>query len=103
MSSLGKMGKNLESIEDAVDFVNNQLSEEDFDMPAMTSSTYRDKVKKAYSEQSPGASTPLATSHRPDPELNGQSNQNEPKVPSELIAGCVATLFMIQVNISYLV
>ncbi|XP_062108592.1 protein ALWAYS EARLY 3-like isoform X2 [Humulus lupulus] len=96
MSSLEKTGINLMSFGEAAVFVKNRLSEEDLDMPAMrSSSTYRDKVK-AYPEQSPGASTPSATCHAPDLELNGLFNQNEPKVPSELIASCLATLLMIK-------
>lgn len=100
MSSLEEMGKNLERIDEAIDFVNNCLSQENFDLPAMRSSTYRDGAK-AYLEESPaGASTPLATSHTLDPELNALSNQNEPEVPLELIADCIAAVLMIMVNMA---
>ncbi|XP_068463380.1 protein ALWAYS EARLY 3 isoform X3 [Phaseolus vulgaris] len=39
---------------------------------------------------------PLASCHVQDTELNSSSDQNEMKIPSELISHCLATLFMIQ-------
>lgn len=98
VSSLEKMGKNLERVEEAIDFVNNRLLEEDFSMPAVRNSTHKDSVV-APSEQLPAsASMVSATSPTPDPKLNSTSNQNEPNIPSELIARCVAALLMIQVT-----
>ncbi|KAI9128525.1 hypothetical protein K1719_000008 [Acacia pycnantha] len=41
-------------------------------------------------------SNPLPNNHSQDPEPNSSSDQNEVKIPSELISQCLATLFMIQ-------
>ncbi|KAM6545215.1 hypothetical protein CsatB_025951 [Cannabis sativa] len=84
MSSLEKMGKSFKSSEEAVVFVQNQLSDEDLelDMPSTRSSTtYRDKAK-VHLEQSPATSTPSATCHALD--------------PSELIISCLATILMVK-------
>lgn len=103
ISSFEKMGKNLERIEEAIDFVNNRLLEEDFkdfSVPMEKKSAYKDSVK-APSEQWPaaaGTSILLETNPTSDPKLNSLSDQNEAKIPSELIAHCVAALLMIQVN-----
>ncbi|EXB74814.1 hypothetical protein L484_023558 [Morus notabilis] len=96
ISSLEKMGKNLERVEEAIDFVNNRLLEEDFSMPAVRNSTHKDSVVTPSEQLPASASTVSATSPTPDPKLNSISNQNEPNIPSELIARCVAALLMIQ-------
>jgi hypothetical protein len=54
-------------------------------------------VTEASQDQST-ACTSSATDRAPDPKLDTLSDQNEAKIPSELIANCIATLFMIQVN-----
>lgn len=101
ISSFEKMGKNLERIEEAIDFVNNRLLEEDFkdfSVPMEKKYAYKDSVK-APSEQWPaaaGTSILLETNPTSDPKLNSLSDQNEAKIPSELIAHCVAALLMIQ-------
>ena len=96
ISSMEKMGENWERVEEAIDYVNIQLSEEDFDIRAV-----RNPPTKASSEQLPTGASILSTNttHTTNPELNSLSDQNEPKIPSELIAHCVSTLLMIQVNI----
>ncbi|XVF38683.1 hypothetical protein REPUB_Repub20aG0123000 [Reevesia pubescens] len=99
MSSLRKGGKNIEKIEDAIDFVNNQLSVDDFSMPAPRSSTPIDSVRStitSHDHLTACVSYPLATCHIPDIKLQNLSDQDDHTIPSDLIAHCVATLVMIQ-------
>ncbi|XWS14047.1 hypothetical protein CRYUN_Cryun36dG0090200 [Craigia yunnanensis] len=99
LSSLRKGGESIEKIEDAIDFVNNQLSVDDFSVPALRSSTPLDSGRSTVtSHEHPTAcvSYPLATSHIPDIKLQNFSDQDDPRIPSDIIAHCVATLLMIQ-------
>lgn len=100
MSSLRKEGKSIERIEDAIDFVNNQLSVDDSSMPALRSSTPLDSVRSTVtSHDHPTACVtyPSATSHIPDMKLQSFSDQDDLGIPSDIISHCVATLLMIQV------
>lgn len=85
ISTLEKMGEDWETIEEAIDFVNDRLSEEDFDAPA---------AGKPSSLKPHGGAPEIPKIS----ESNQKSDQNGPKVPSELITHCVATLLMIQVK-----
>ncbi|XVF28360.1 hypothetical protein REPUB_Repub15cG0023000 [Reevesia pubescens] len=99
ISSLRKGGKNIERIEDAIDFVNNQLSVDDFSMPAPRSSTPIYTVPStvtSHDHLTAYVSYPSATSHIPDIKLQNLSDQDDLRIPSDLIAHCVATLLMIQ-------
>lgn len=99
MSSLRKEGKSIERIEDAIDFVNNQLSVDDSSMPALRSSTPLDSVRSTVtSHDHPTACVtyPSATSHIPDMKLQSFSDQDDLGIPSDIISHCVATLLMIQ-------
>ncbi|KAL5541821.1 hypothetical protein UlMin_009531 [Ulmus minor] len=94
MSALEKNGN--KRTEEAMDFINNKLRDDDLSMPAATRSfTGTDSVFASPDQLIAGQTTPLVTG-LPDPTLNGLSNQNDQKFPSELIARCVATLLMIQ-------
>ncbi|XP_065863604.1 protein ALWAYS EARLY 3 [Euphorbia lathyris] len=101
MSSLKKDGNSIQSIEAAIDFVNNQLSLDDLNAPAMRSSVPANSVHNAQpsQEQSSACGCPTnvgTSSNAPDVDLDPTSDQNESKIPSQLITQCVATLFMIQ-------
>ncbi|MBA0681579.1 hypothetical protein Goari_023375, partial [Gossypium aridum] len=95
MSSLRKGGKNIERIEDAIDFVNNQLSLNEFSAPAPRSAAPVDTVR-GHDNLTACSSYPFATSHIPEMKLQNLSDQDELKIPSDLISQCVATLLMIQ-------
>ncbi|KAA3485308.1 protein ALWAYS EARLY 3 isoform X2 [Gossypium australe] len=95
MSSLRKGGKNIERIEDAIDFVNNQLSLNEFSALAPRSAAPVDSVR-SHDNLTACSSYPFATSHIPEMKLQSLSDQDELKIPSDLISHCVATLLMIQ-------
>ncbi|MBA0647714.1 hypothetical protein Goklo_015550, partial [Gossypium klotzschianum] len=95
MSYLRKGGKNIERIEDAIDFVNNQLSLNEFSAPAPRSAAPVDSVR-SHDNLTACSSYPFATSHIPEMKLQNLSDQDELKIPSDLISQCVATLLMIQ-------
>ncbi|XP_030974090.1 protein ALWAYS EARLY 3 isoform X1 [Quercus lobata] len=99
VSSFKKGGVNMERIEEAMDFVNNQLSVDDSSMLVGRASAPADAnhVTLASQDQSTACSSvSSATNNAPDPNLDRLANQNEVKIPSELIVHCVATLLMIQ-------
>lgn len=101
LSSL-KRENGIERIEEVMDFVNNRLSGDDLGMPSNRSSTPADMVLGARTSEdqlSTSTSNILANSCAPDSTLNNSSNENAAQIPSELIAHCVATLLMIQVNL----
>lgn len=82
-------GDSIEKIEEAIDYVNNQLSLSETNVPAMGSPATGDSVH----------GTPVAHDQSTgDHKLYKSSGQDEVQIPSELIARCVATLLMIQVN-----
>ncbi|CAK7333147.1 unnamed protein product, partial [Dovyalis caffra] len=99
MSSLKKEESSIESIEDAIDFVNNKLSADDLSVPAIRSSIPASSVQGTLASQDHLSScvpNPGAINHASDAKLKNLSNQIEVKIPSELISQCVATLLMIQ-------
>ncbi|GLT63803.1 hypothetical protein SLA2020_363380 [Shorea laevis] len=93
ISSLRKAGKCIEMIEDAIDFVNNQISV-DSSIAAVGSSV--NSTLASQDHLTVRASKPLETSQAPDIKLDELSDQDEAQIPSDLIARCVATLLMIQ-------
>lgn len=102
MSSLKSGGNGIEKIEDAIDFVNNRLSVDELGVPS-TSSTPIDLVHVTLTspvedQLNTCTSNSLANDHVPDSKLNNLPNENAAQIPSELIANCVATFLMIQVN-----
>ncbi|XP_015573347.1 protein ALWAYS EARLY 3 isoform X2 [Ricinus communis] len=96
MSSLKKEGSN---IEEAIDFVNNQLSADDLSTSAVRSSIPANSVHStvASQDQSSSCTTNLGpNSHAPETDMDHSPEQSEAQIPSEIITQCVATLLMIQ-------
>lgn len=102
LSSLEKEGNGIERIEEAMDYVNNKLAGNDSGTPSIRSSTSADLVRSSRNSQDQQLETRttnlLANSPAPDSTLNNSSDENFAHIPLELIAHCVAALFMIQVN-----
>lgn len=89
-----KGGENtFEKIEEAIDYVNDQLSLDDPYMPAGRSFIAADHGNFASQEQIKSSTLVSSLQAASSPQL-----KNPSPVPSELIAKCVATLLMIQVN-----
>lgn len=107
LSSLEKEGNGIERIEEAMDFVNNKLAGDVASKPSIRPSTSADVVHSSHNSQDPqldtSTSNPLANSCAPDCTLNNSSDENFVQIPLELIAHCVATLLMIQVNFRILI
>ncbi|XP_058758503.1 protein ALWAYS EARLY 3 [Vicia villosa] len=97
MSVFTKTESKVERIEDAINFINNRLSVDD-STASVTSSLPIDSITLASRDQlnASSALNILARCHVQDDELNSSSDQNEVKIPSELISHCLATLLMIQ-------
>ncbi|XP_052727677.1 protein ALWAYS EARLY 3 isoform X3 [Vigna angularis] len=88
--------RTTERIEDAINFINNQLSVDE-PTASVTTFPHADSLSLASHDQlAASVLNPLTSCHVQDAELNGSSDQNEMKIPSELISHCLATLFMIQ-------
>ncbi|KAH9683369.1 protein ALWAYS EARLY 3 [Citrus sinensis] len=100
LSSLEKEGNGIERIEEAMDYVNNKLAGNDSGTPSIRSSTSADLVRSSRNSQDQQLETRttnlLANSPAPDSTLNNSSDENFAHIPLELIAHCVAALFMIQ-------
>lgn len=98
--TLKKGESNLESIEEAIDFVSNRLSVDDLALPTarLTAADTSNATPVSQNHFSACASNPSTANHVVGPKSNGPSDKNEVEVPSELIAHCVATLLMIQVK-----
>ncbi|CAI8610606.1 unnamed protein product [Vicia faba] len=97
MSVYTKTESKVERIEDAINFINYRLLVDD-STASVTSSLPMDSMTLASRDQLNASSTLniLARCHVQDDELNISSDQNEMKIPSELISHCLATLLMIQ-------
>lgn len=88
-------------MEEAIVFVKNQLSVYESSMLARRVSTPADSIHASPASQdqtSACTSFMAAKNDALDPKSDTSTDQNEAKIPSELIAHCVATLLMIQVN-----
>ena len=99
MSIFRKTESKVERTEDAINFINNRLSVDDPTAPA-TNSLPVDPVHVTLTSQDQltgSTLNPLTSCHAQDAELNSSSDQNEMKIPLELISNCLATLLMIQV------
>jgi len=91
--------RTTERIEDAINFINNQLSVDEPTAASATTFPPADPFSLASQDQlAASVLNPLTSCHVQDAELNSSPDQNEMKIPSELISHCLATLFMIQVN-----
>lgn len=90
MSTLKEGGDGVERIEEAIDYLNNQLSLDEARMPTMRS-TVEDSVNGSLSSKDQ-----LMASQPTDPKSNNVFDRNEAQIPSELVAHCVSTLLMIQ-------
>ncbi|XP_040374316.1 protein ALWAYS EARLY 3 isoform X5 [Rosa chinensis] len=88
ISSL-KRENNIERIQEVIDFVSQQLSEDDAGRLSMGSSTPAAPILVSEDQST-------ACTEKPDPKSNSLSNQSEDQLLSDLIANCVAALFMIQ-------
>lgn len=98
MSVIRKTESKVERIEDAINFINNRLSVDD---PTASATNFppRDSVTLASRDQLTATTlNPLESYLVQYAELNSSSDQNEMKIPSELISHCLATLLMIQVT-----
>ncbi|KAI8012289.1 Protein ALWAYS EARLY 3 [Camellia lanceoleosa] len=96
MSSL-KGGRNtVERIEEAIDYVSNQLSLDDPCMMPMRPSAPADPIHGGSASQDQLTSCTLSSLHAPELKLKTEADRNEAQIPSELISHCVSTLFMIQ-------
>ncbi|KAF7813668.1 Protein ALWAYS EARLY 3 [Senna tora] len=98
MSSISKTENKVEGIEEAINFINNRLSADDLAAPAMQFMP-TDSVHVTLASQDQLNSSKLnrlPNSHVEDPELKSSSDQNEVKIPSDLISHCLAMLLMIQ-------
>ncbi|XP_057752358.1 protein ALWAYS EARLY 3 isoform X1 [Arachis stenosperma] len=98
MSIFMKTDSKVEKIEDAINFINNQLSVDDPAAPA-TNSLPADSIHITLASQDQltgNTLNPSVNCHAQDAEFNSSSDQNEMKIPSELISHCLATLLMIQ-------
>ncbi|KAF1875797.1 hypothetical protein Lal_00006427 [Lupinus albus] len=98
MSFFRKTESKVERIEDAINFINNQLSVDD---PTASAANFLPvnsiHVTQAFQDQLIASTlNPLASCHLQEAELNRSSDQNEMNIPSELISQCLATLIMIQ-------
>ncbi|CAJ2634347.1 unnamed protein product [Trifolium pratense] len=95
--SVFRKTEKFERNEDAINFINNRISVDDSTASA-TSFLPLDSITLASRDQLAASSTLniLARCHVQDDELNSSSDQNEMKIPSELISHCLATLLMIQ-------
>ncbi|WJX96119.1 hypothetical protein P8452_77365 [Trifolium repens] len=95
--SVFRKTEKVERIEDAINFINNRIPVDDSTASA-TNFLPLDSITLASRDQLAASSTLnfLARCHVQDDELNSSSDQNEMKIPSELISHCLATLLMIQ-------
>lgn len=92
--SLRKAGKIIERIEDAIDFVHNQIITDDSKVAVVRSSGVNGNL--APQDLNGHASNPPETSQTPASKPDELSEKGESQIPSDLIAHCVATLLMIQ-------
>ena len=85
-----KRESNIERIQEVIEFVSKQLSEDDAGRLSMGSSTPAAPILVSEDQST-------ACTEKSDPKSNSSSNQSEDQLLSDLIANCVAALFMIQV------
>ncbi|XP_057485696.1 protein ALWAYS EARLY 3-like isoform X1 [Actinidia eriantha] len=96
LSSLKGGGNTIvDRIEEAIDYVSNRLSLDDYCTVA-TRPTPTDSIHGSLASQDLLTSCTLSPFHAPELKLNGTEDKNEAQIPLELIGHCVATLLMIQ-------
>ncbi|CAI0466737.1 unnamed protein product [Linum tenue] len=96
MTSLNKQGSSIESIEEAIDYVNNQISSDELAAQLAAPSNPAVPVQDASVSQNQSTSNALANHTSDAKPSNNTTDLNESQIPSELIAQSVATLLMIQ-------
>ncbi|XP_010466383.1 PREDICTED: protein ALWAYS EARLY 3-like [Camelina sativa] len=89
LASLRKDKNNVVNMEEAIDFVNNQLSIDQTEGPSVHQRQGA-QDQRLPSTPNPPSSTPANDSHQNPPD------QNDLQIPSELVSRCMATLLMIQ-------
>ncbi|KAL1197448.1 Protein ALWAYS EARLY 3 [Cardamine amara subsp. amara] len=89
LTSLRKDENNVVNIEEAIDFVNNQLSVDQAEGPSVQ------QIQASQDQRLPSTPNPPSTNHANDSHLN-PPDQNDLQIPSELVSRCMATLLMIQ-------
>ncbi|KAF2544802.1 hypothetical protein F2Q70_00022730 [Brassica cretica] len=90
LALLRKDENNVVNIEEAIDFVNNQLSRDESEGSSVQQ-TQASQDQRLPSTPNPSSST----QHADDSHVN-PLDQNDLQVPSELVSRCMATLLMIQ-------
>lgn len=92
LALLRKDENNNVNMEEAIDFVNNQLSID------QTEGSSVQQTQGAQDQHLPSTPNPLSSTPANDSHLN-PPDQNDLQIPSELVSRCMATLLMIQVKI----
>ncbi|CAI0467462.1 unnamed protein product [Linum tenue] len=96
VTSLNKQGSSIESIEEAIDYVNNQISSDELAAQLAAPSNPVVPVQDASVSQNQSTSNAVANHTSDAKPSNNTTDLNESQIPSELIAQSVATLLMIQ-------
>ncbi|CAL1397156.1 unnamed protein product [Linum trigynum] len=96
VTSLNKQGSSIESIEEAIDYVNNQISSDELAAQLAAPSNPAVPVQDASGSQNQSTSNAVANHTSDAKPSNNTTDLNESQIPSELIAQSVATLLMIQ-------
>uniref|UniRef100_A0A1J3IPK2 Protein ALWAYS EARLY 3 n=1 Tax=Noccaea caerulescens TaxID=107243 RepID=A0A1J3IPK2_NOCCA len=89
LTILRKDKNNAVNIEEAIDFVNNQLSVD------QTEESSVQQTQASQDQRLPFTPNPPSSAHAEDSHLN-PLDQNDLQIPSELVSRCMATLLMIQ-------
>ncbi|KAF8094096.1 hypothetical protein N665_0370s0031 [Sinapis alba] len=90
LALLRKDENNVVNIEEAIDFVNNQLSTDESE----GSSVYQTQASQ--DQRLPSTPKPSSSTQHADDSHVNPLDQNDLQVPSELVSRCMATLLMIQ-------
>ncbi|CAH2053117.1 unnamed protein product [Thlaspi arvense] len=89
LALLRKDKNNVVNIEEAIDFVNSQLSVD------QTEGSSVQQMQAAQDQRLPSTSNPPSSTHADGSHVN-PLDQNDLQIPSELVSRCMATLLMIQ-------
>lgn len=92
LALLRKDENNVVSMEEAIDFVNNQLLVDQIEGSSVQ------QTQGAQNQRLPSTPNPPSSTHANDSHLN-PPDQDDLQIPSELVSRCMATLLMIQVHI----
>lgn len=92
LALLRKDENDVVNIEEAIDFVNNQLSTDESEGSSV-------QQTRAFQDQRlPSTPNPSSSTQHADDSHVNPLDQNDLQVPSELVSRCMATLLMIQVT-----